>query len=825
MSDDTFTRRFNGDRHDLEKVGIEIRVLTGSDAADAGEAQLYLLREEDFRLPEAGFTPEELTALSMALAALDGRFAYARPLRLALTAICHGRKGELEGQFGLLPVALAPDEDARKAGKQLARLEDAVARGRTVTFSYPASDPDAPPLERTLDPYSLFFIEGHWYAVGRDHLRDAIRTFRVTRIAGPVRFVTEKSRDFYTPSDYDPAAYRARPPWLLGPVRGRRHHQRRRRPRLVRGEAGAACPGASRRGRHVHPLRGALCGRRRAAVLGGRAWEDAVNSSIRLSCANGCWKVCGRSREAHAGAADAPASLAAQPAAAAPATRRAGAKRAAEAGPAHRRRAPCPGGGPAPLSGGAGAAGSHPLERHRARPGIQPGGDRGRRLPGEHGQLRGRHIRSHGGGRTQGRQGDARRHGRHILAAGPPLPSHGPRPPAGSGPAGRHVHRPRSGVALPRPSQDSGACRRVAGGRHGGPRRSAPPRPGGDRGRQARNPRSAGARTWSTSRRAGWRSPPARWSHTCSSAAKRPGIWRPSVSSPRPSGRSSWSGYVRRGSPVPHTRPDRRWTWLPGGAGRPSSPGRWPPGPPCGSSLAGCGTLKTGASSSSRWRTDAWRRASPTPTRAGWHTTSCASWVRPCSRDPSPRAGPHQGARRRAGRPLRERWNRALGRRCVVRFWLRWLANGVAIFLATLSGGFAAPRALPLLGHVAGGGGRRRPGVPEQLRQTAPPRPEQAPARGRWRRSITILVNAFILQLFVWVGADLTSRGFIGWCSPAAFVTLITGLINSRWGSAGRESSVPDGVRRPAGPTGSEGRRQAAADRPRPVRTERRRLS
>ena len=44
MSDDTFTRRFNGDRHDLEKVGIEIRVLTGSDAADAGEASRWPLQ-------------------------------------------------------------------------------------------------------------------------------------------------------------------------------------------------------------------------------------------------------------------------------------------------------------------------------------------------------------------------------------------------------------------------------------------------------------------------------------------------------------------------------------------------------------------------------------------------------------------------------------------------------------------------------------------------------------------------------------------------------------------------------------------------------------
>ncbi len=220
MSDDTFTRRFMGDRADLAKIGIEIRVLTGSDAADAAEAQLFLLKEEDFRLPKVDLTPAELTALSMALAALDGRFAYARPLRLALTAICHGRQDELAGQFDLLPVALAPDEDARKAGKQLARLEDAVARGRIVRFSYPGADPEAPCIERTVDPYSLFFIQGHWYVVGRDHLREAVRTFRVTRIAGPVGFVTEKNRDFYVPADYDPAAYRARPPWLLGPVKG-----------------------------------------------------------------------------------------------------------------------------------------------------------------------------------------------------------------------------------------------------------------------------------------------------------------------------------------------------------------------------------------------------------------------------------------------------------------------------------------------------------------------------------------------------------------------------------------------------------------------------
>jgi proteasome accessory factor C len=56
--------------------------------------------------------------------------------------------------------------------------------------------------------------------VGRDHTREAVRTFRVTRIVGPVRFLSEKTRDFYVPADYDHTAYRARPPWLLGPVAG-----------------------------------------------------------------------------------------------------------------------------------------------------------------------------------------------------------------------------------------------------------------------------------------------------------------------------------------------------------------------------------------------------------------------------------------------------------------------------------------------------------------------------------------------------------------------------------------------------------------------------
>ena len=217
MSDDAFARRFFSDRADLAKIGIEVAVVNGGEG-DATEAQLYFLSEEEFRLPEVAFTEPECRALAVGLAALEGRFAYARPLRLALTAILGGRYDVMAGPLEQLPVALAPDEDAERSGQQLSRLEEAVTRGKAVRFTYPSSD--GTPFERTLDPYSLFFIQGHWYAIGRDHLREAIRTFRVARIQGPVHFVTEKARDFSIPDDYDPNSFRARPPWLLGPARG-----------------------------------------------------------------------------------------------------------------------------------------------------------------------------------------------------------------------------------------------------------------------------------------------------------------------------------------------------------------------------------------------------------------------------------------------------------------------------------------------------------------------------------------------------------------------------------------------------------------------------
>jgi predicted DNA-binding transcriptional regulator YafY len=214
MSDQTFARRFYDDRSDLAQAGIRIE---GSADDDEGEA--YFLPDENFRLPTLDLTREELRALSVALTLLDGHFAYARPLRLALVNLTHGHPEPDSEELERIAVSLAPDEEAVTLGGALARLDDAIARGKTVRFPYP-SGPDLESEERVVDPYVLSRRGGHWYVGGLDHDRGSMRTFRLSRMAGPVRFSTKRVRDFSPPAQIDDNEFGARPPWQFGEIVG-----------------------------------------------------------------------------------------------------------------------------------------------------------------------------------------------------------------------------------------------------------------------------------------------------------------------------------------------------------------------------------------------------------------------------------------------------------------------------------------------------------------------------------------------------------------------------------------------------------------------------
>src|ERR1700751_3122319 len=88
MNEDAFARRFYPDRSELEALGIQLTVEKPVDGLV--EQENYSLPPENFHLPPIAFTDKELAALRTALQLLDGEFAYAEPLRLALPQVPWG---------------------------------------------------------------------------------------------------------------------------------------------------------------------------------------------------------------------------------------------------------------------------------------------------------------------------------------------------------------------------------------------------------------------------------------------------------------------------------------------------------------------------------------------------------------------------------------------------------------------------------------------------------------------------------------------------------------------------------------------------------------
>ena len=216
MSDEAFARRFYSDRAELLSLGVPLQ----SQRDEFTGEELYTLRSEQYFLPQLELEDEELAALQTALYLLEGKFAYAEPLRLALQNLALGRPGFAESASDTAQrvEVLDPDYSPEMPGR-LAKLEGAISKQRTVRFEYWSISRDEI-AERTLNPYALLPDNGVWYVVGHDIDRDDIRTFRVSRIRGEIKFATRRERDFRTPAEFDIEPYRGRPPWQVGAIVG-----------------------------------------------------------------------------------------------------------------------------------------------------------------------------------------------------------------------------------------------------------------------------------------------------------------------------------------------------------------------------------------------------------------------------------------------------------------------------------------------------------------------------------------------------------------------------------------------------------------------------
>ena len=214
MNEDAFARRFYADRAELDSLGIQLTVDKPLDGV--AEQENYSLRPENFHLPPIEFTDEELASLQFALTLLDGEFAYAEPLRLALQQISWGRPSPHHApDQRTLALGITGSAGGHELSQRLAKVETAIFRHKTITFEYFTMERgDVAP--RKVDPYHLLFQGGQFYLLGHSHERKALRVFRLSRIRGKVAYATKAEHDFKRPRDFDPRAFANRAEWQYG---------------------------------------------------------------------------------------------------------------------------------------------------------------------------------------------------------------------------------------------------------------------------------------------------------------------------------------------------------------------------------------------------------------------------------------------------------------------------------------------------------------------------------------------------------------------------------------------------------------------------------
>ena len=218
MNEDAFARRFYADRAELESLGIQLSV--DKPLEGLAEQESYSLPPENFYLPPIEFSDGELAALQTALSLLDGEFAYAEPLRLALQQISWGRPSPLRApDQSSIALGITASAGGHELSQRLVKLDTAISRRKTVTFEYHTMERDDVG-ERKVDPYQLLFQGGQFYLVGHSHERDAVRVFRLSRIRGKVAYATKAEHDFQRPADFDPRAYADRIHWQFGDAVG-----------------------------------------------------------------------------------------------------------------------------------------------------------------------------------------------------------------------------------------------------------------------------------------------------------------------------------------------------------------------------------------------------------------------------------------------------------------------------------------------------------------------------------------------------------------------------------------------------------------------------
>ena len=196
-NDEAFFRTFERDKQELRELGIPVQ--TPSNGEDG-----YRIPPVDFALPVMRFTAAEAAALALAgrlwettALATAGSGALRKIRDAAAGDITVGSPGDAVPVGGAsvhgpevpeIAAATLLQPRVRTGDPAFEPLYAAVRARRAVSFEY-RKDPAGGAEARQLQPWGLVSFRGRWYVVGHDVKRGERRTFRLSRISGPVKNV------------------------------------------------------------------------------------------------------------------------------------------------------------------------------------------------------------------------------------------------------------------------------------------------------------------------------------------------------------------------------------------------------------------------------------------------------------------------------------------------------------------------------------------------------------------------------------------------------------------------------------------------------------
>ena len=187
---DAKERMFERDKEELRNLGIDIEVGTFDPLFE--DEVGYRIRREKYRIQIRDFTPQQLALISSATQSWRGAILSSEATAGLAKLKALGIESDIDG----IPVN---PHQIRSSDENLARLIDALAVRKTVSFQYRAEDNTHE--DRAIEPYGVGTKNGFWYVAGFDLQRKALRLFRLDRIVSNVK-EQGKAASFQIPSDF-----------------------------------------------------------------------------------------------------------------------------------------------------------------------------------------------------------------------------------------------------------------------------------------------------------------------------------------------------------------------------------------------------------------------------------------------------------------------------------------------------------------------------------------------------------------------------------------------------------------------------------------------